>query len=98
MTYIITASCLDAKELDCVAACPVDCIYYEEEQDRMLYIDPETCINCGMCEPACPVGAILPEYDVPEDLLPFIQINRLYFKDKAAARSEINRLYPAKKD
>src|SRR3954470_6824028 len=57
MTYIIGEACIDTKDLSCQSVCPVDCIH---ETDRMLVIDPEECIDCGACEPECPVEAILP--------------------------------------
>ena len=56
MAYIITEPCIDVKDGDCTAACPVDCIY---EGGRMFYIHPEECINCGLCLSICPVDAIV---------------------------------------
>lgn len=64
MTYVIAAACLDQKDKACVEECPVDCIY---EGDRMLYIHPDECVDCGACEPVCPVGAIFYDDDVPAD-------------------------------
>ncbi len=61
MTYIIGASCVDVKDRACVDECPVDCIY---EGERMLYIHPDECVDCGACEPVCPVDAIAYEDDV----------------------------------
>ena len=58
MTYIIAEPCIDIKDLSCVDVCPVDCIHV---YDRILVIDPEECIDCGACEPECPVEAIFPE-------------------------------------
>ena len=72
MTYIITEPCIDVKDKSCVDVCPVDCIH---ETDRMLVIDAEECIDCGACEPECPVEAILPEDAVPDDWQPFVKIN-----------------------
>ena len=63
MTYIIAEPCIDIKDLSCVDVCPVDCIH---EFDRMLIIDPEECIDCGACEPECPVEAIFPEDALPD--------------------------------
>ena len=63
MTYIITEPCIDLKDKSCIDVCPVDCIH---ETDRMLVIDPEECIDCGACEPECPVEAIYPEDAVPD--------------------------------
>ena len=75
MTYIITEPCIDLKDKSCIDVCPVDCIH---ETDRMLVIDPEECIDCGACEPECPVEAIYPEDAVPDKWEPFIRINYLY--------------------
>ncbi len=72
MTYIITEPCIDVKDRSCVEVCPVECIH---ESDRMLVIDPEECIDCGACEPECPVEAIFPEDAVPDAMEPFIAIN-----------------------
>ena len=63
MTYTIAEPCIDVKDKACIEECPVDCIY---EGDRMLYIHPDECVDCGACEPACPVEAIFYEDDVPE--------------------------------
>ncbi len=56
MTYIIAQPCVDLLDKSCVEECPVDCIY---EGERMLYIHPDECVDCGACEPVCPVEAIL---------------------------------------
>jgi NAD-dependent dihydropyrimidine dehydrogenase PreA subunit len=89
MTYYITQPCVDTLDLSCIDVCPVDCIHYEEGVDRMLFIDPDECIDCGACEPACPVTAIFAEDDLPEDMAVFGEINVLYFQDKDAAREKI---------
>ena len=57
MTYAITSPCIDVQDQSCVEVCPVDCIHFEENKDRMLYIELEACIDCGACEPVCPVTA-----------------------------------------
>jgi NAD-dependent dihydropyrimidine dehydrogenase PreA subunit len=89
MTYTITQPCIDTLDQSCVDVCPVDCIHFEEGVDRMLYIDPDECIDCGACEPACPVSAIFAEDDVPEDQALFKEINVLWYKDKAGARAKV---------
>src|SRR6266478_1996473 len=61
VTYVITETCIGTQDKSCVDVCPVDCIHFEEGSDRLLYISPEECIDCGACEPACPVKAIYPE-------------------------------------
>ena len=65
VTYIIAEPCIDIKDLSCVDVCPVDCIH---EFERILVIDPEECIDCGACEPECPVEAIFPEDALPGEV------------------------------
>jgi ferredoxin len=79
MPYVITEACKNTKDRACVDVCPVDCIYEGPEQ---LYIHPDECIDCGACEPECPVTAIFPEEDVPANLKEYIQINREVFKNE----------------
>ncbi len=67
MTYVIAEPCIDVLDLSCVSVCPVDCIHYEEGVDRKLFIDPNECIDCGACEPECPVNAIFPEESLPAE-------------------------------
>ncbi len=95
MTYTITQPCINTKDRSCVDVCPVDCIHDDGDEDRLLYINPDECIDCGACEPACPVTAIFAEDDVPDDQKGFTEINALWFKDKAAARSKVDALVPA---
>jgi NAD-dependent dihydropyrimidine dehydrogenase PreA subunit len=87
MTFVITQPCIGTKDTACVDVCPVDCIHPtkdapEFEDAEMLYIDPDECIDCGACEPACPVEAIFEEDALPDDQQKFIQINADYFKDR----------------
>ena len=90
MTYVIAEPCIDIKDRSCVDVCPVDCIH---EAARMLVIDPEECIDCGACEPECPVEAILPEDAIPEDWEPFVKINYAFSLDKDdRGKPEINAL------
>ena len=72
MTYVIAEPCIDIKDRSCVDVCPVDCIH---EAGRMLVIDPEECIECGACEPECPVEAIFPEDALPAEWISFTAIN-----------------------
>jgi ferredoxin len=72
MSFVITAPCFGAKYLDCIDVCPTDSIHKAEE---MVYIDPDTCIDCGMCEYACPVKAPMSVEDVPVMWKEFIDIN-----------------------
>ncbi len=78
MTYIITEPCIGLKDKSCIDVCPVDCIVGKDE-DEMLYIDPEECIDCGACVPECPVDAIFAEDEVPDDQKKYIEINANYF-------------------
>jgi NAD-dependent dihydropyrimidine dehydrogenase PreA subunit len=79
MTYVITEPCIGVKDASCVDVCPVDCIHATED-DAMYFIDPDECIDCGACEPECPVTAIFAEDAVPDDQVKYIQINADYFK------------------
>lgn len=89
MAFVITQTCIDTQDQACVEVCPVDCIHYEEGADRMLYINPLECIDCGACQPACPVQAIFPEGDVPAEQAMFAEINSLWYTDAAAARAKV---------
>ena len=81
MAYQITETCIDVKDKACVDVCPVDCIHPTDgEGEPMLYIDPDECIDCGACEPECPVEAIFAEEDLPEDQGRFLEINAKYFE------------------
>jgi len=84
MTYVIAEPCIGTKDTACVDVCPVDCIHPRKDEtgfaaDTMLYIDPAVCIDCGACEPACPVQAIFPEDLVPEKWTKYTKINADYF-------------------
>ncbi len=97
MAYIIVDTCVDVKDKSCVDVCPVDCIIDGGAEDRMLYIDPDECIDCGACVDPCPVAAIYPEDEVPENQKQFIKWNYDWFKDKERVRAEINVAYPEKR-
>ena len=79
MAYIICEPCVDVMDTACVDVCPVDCIHTTEGENQ-LYINPDECIDCAACEPACPVDAISMESDVPAEWQPFIEINRKFFE------------------
>src|SRR6185503_15038968 len=72
MTFVVTESCIKCKYTDCVEVCPVDCFH---EGPNMLVIDPEECIDCTLCEPECPVEAIVSEDDVPAGQEQFTKLN-----------------------
>jgi len=73
MTYVVTEVCIKCKYTDCVEVCPVDCFY---EGENMLVIHPDECIDCGVCEPECPVDAIKP--DTEPNLVKWLELNRQY--------------------
>ena len=73
MTYFVNENCIKCKYLDCVEVCPVDCFY---EGENMLVIHPDECIDCGVCEPECPVEAIKADSDA--DAEKWIEVNREY--------------------
>ena len=78
MTYVIAEPCVDVMDKGCVAECPVDCIY---EGERMLYIHPDECVDCGACEPVCPVEAIYYAIEVPKKWRAFTQANAEFFAE-----------------
>ena len=74
MTFVVTEKCIRCKYTDCVEVCPVDCFY---EGPNFLVINPDECIDCGLCEPECPVNAIVSEDDLPADLTDYKNINAM---------------------
>ena len=85
MTYVITDACLDIKDKACLTECPVDCIF---EGNRMTYINPDLCIECGACEPLCPQEAIYYEPELPSELAEFAQINAEFFEGMSVKSSK----------
>jgi ferredoxin len=73
MTYVVTDKCIRCKYTDCVSVCPVDCFY---EGRNMLVIDPDVCIDCGVCVPECPVDAIVADTDPAAQ--PYLELNRSF--------------------
>ena len=85
MPHVITEPCKNTKDTACVAVCPVDCIHPRKDEDTFatadqLFIDPDTCIDCGLCVDECPVKAIFTEDDVPGEWKNYIQINADHYK------------------
>ena len=85
MTHIIAEPCITVKDTACVAVCPVDCIHPTKEERayataEQLYIDPGTCIDCGLCVDECPVTAIFPQEDLPAEWQSFIEKNTAYYR------------------
>lgn len=73
MTYVVTDQCTGCRYTECVTVCPVECFHLDDE---MTYIDPENCIDCGGCVPACPVGAIQASHLLAPEQQKWIEINR----------------------
>ena len=79
MTYVVKDACIKCKYTDCVSVCPVDCFY---EGEYFLAINPDECIDCGVCEPECPAGAIVPDTELaPNDPIDWVEVNRKYSQD-----------------
>ena len=89
MAFVIAEPCLDVMDQACVRVCPVACIQFEAGQDRKLYIDPETCIDCGACEPVCPVRAIYADFELPAPWRAYADVDALWYQDKEAARARM---------
>jgi len=77
MAYVIAEPCVDVHDRACVDECPVDCIY---EGLRKSYIQPDECVECGACEPVCPVNAIFQQNDLPDEWRQYAQIERQFFE------------------
>jgi NAD-dependent dihydropyrimidine dehydrogenase PreA subunit len=85
MAYVITQRCIGTRDASCVDVCPVDCIHPSSNEEgyesaEQLFINPDECIDCGACEPACPVNAIYEEATVPEEWKHFISLNAAFFR------------------
>ena len=76
MTYVVTEACINCKYTDCVDVCPVDCFY---EGENFLVINPDECIDCGVCEPECPAEAIVP--DTEDGLDKWLEINAKFAEE-----------------
>jgi NAD-dependent dihydropyrimidine dehydrogenase PreA subunit len=85
MPYVIASACIDVTDKSCIEECPVDCIY---EGGRKLYINPVECIDCGACEPVCPVEAISQDRRVPDDENEFVKDNARFFTELLPGRDE----------
>ncbi len=89
MSHYIAEPCIGTKDTACVDVCPVDCIHPRKDESgfataEMLYIDPATCIDCGLCVDECPVRAIFPEDDLPVNWRHFVELNVAYYRTQNA--------------
>jgi ferredoxin len=87
MAYVIAEPCINTKDTACVEVCPVDCIHPKKDApefaaENKLYIDPETCIDCGACVPVCPVQAIFPVEELPEKWAHFTKIDADWYLNR----------------
>jgi len=80
MPYVVAEPCIGVKDKSCMTVCPVDCIY---DVGDMVVINPDECIDCGMCEPECPVSAIFVDTDVPPQWRDYIDKNAERGRDAA---------------
>jgi NAD-dependent dihydropyrimidine dehydrogenase PreA subunit len=83
MPYVIVDACIDVMDTSCRDECPVDCIY---EGERKLYINPKECIDCGACEPVCPVEAISQDRRVPPESIEYVADNARFFAETLPGR------------
>jgi NAD-dependent dihydropyrimidine dehydrogenase PreA subunit len=83
MPYFIAGDCLDVLDKSCVEECPVDCIY---EGERKMYINPRECIDCGACEPVCPVSAITSDLRIADEHVPWRDDNAAFFAEPLPGR------------
>ena len=93
MTYVIAEPCIGVKDASCVDVCPVDCIHTSDEAP-LFYIDPDECIDCGACEPECPVNAIFPEESLPAEWVTYTPIDAVWYSDRDGARAQVDELKP----
>lgn len=87
VTFVVTSNCHRCRFTDCAVVCPVDAFHGDPQ---MLYIDPEECIDCGVCVGECPVGAIFADIDVPQHEARWLDINR----ERARKLPVVNELQP----
>lgn len=92
MPYVVTENCIKCKYTDCVEVCPVDCFH---EGSNLLVIDPDECIDCGLCEPECPVSAIFADSDLPAGQNIFLELNDKLSKEWPVINEKIDPLEDA---
>jgi len=94
MSYVIAQPCVDHNDRSCIEVCPVDCITSESGVDRKLYVDPDSCIDCGACADACPNAAIFRSDELPAAWTSFARVDATWYRDAAAARAAVDQLVP----
>ncbi|MBD0841727.1 MULTISPECIES: ferredoxin [unclassified Streptomyces] len=94
MAYVIAQPCVDLKDKACIDECPVDCIY---EGPRKMYINPDECVDCGACEPVCPVESIFFEDDLPGEWSDFRTADAEFFAELGSPGGA-GRIGPVDKD
>lgn len=87
MAYVIAQPCVGVKDTSCVSICPCDCIHPTKDDPdfataEQLYINPATCIDCGLCVDECPVGAIFPDSDLPAEWRHFVERNAEHYREQ----------------
>ena len=95
MSYVIAQPCVDHNDRSCIEVCPVDCITAESGIDRKLYVDPDSCIDCGACADACPNAAIFRSDELPAAWSSFARVYATWYRDPQAARAAVDELVPA---
>ena len=91
MAHVVTERCVDCRYTDCCAVCPVDC-FYETESPAMLVIDPDTCIDCALCVPECPIQAIWPEDELPDVYSEWLDRNGELFSGGTMIKTKVDAL------
>ena len=93
MPYVVTHACIDSKDQSCIEVCPVDCIY---DIGKMVAVHPDECIDCGACQPECPVGAILPDLELDAEQLPYNEVNAALRSGPQAAETTLEAVLSAR--
>ena len=91
MTHVVTGRCVDCRYTDCCTVCPVEC-FYETKDPAMLVIDPDTCIDCELCVPECPINAVYPESELPECYADWTEKNAEIFEQGEVLSEKLDAL------
>ncbi len=93
MPYVVTDRCIGVKDLSCIDVCPVDCIYHEDDADKMVYINIDECIACAACVPVCPPDAIQLAFDLegtPDEV--FTDLAATWVADHETGRARLEEI------